>query len=224
MHSDFDCCPDRTHPATTRTLGARPVRAPTPSSDIRTARGRLREQRKSGNGVSRACRWGITNVTEHGTIRTATAFAFLLDLEAALVDEVERLDGVAAFDDTRDVDLVRALAYHLDVHVALPEGGEHAPGNADHIPHRPSDEREDGHVADDGHLVREIKELGADMRSRRSQTHRAALLEFAYDAVKLLFVKVLLNGHTDIDLARADEVHDDAVAVKRPKNIGEETV
>ena len=59
-----------------------------------------------------------------------------LDVEAALVDEVEGLHGVAAVDDARDVDLVRTLAYHLDVDVALAQRREHASGDADHIPHR----------------------------------------------------------------------------------------
>ena len=62
------------------------------------------------------------------------------------MDEVEGLDGVAAVDDTRDIDLIRTLADHLDVHVPLPERSEHAPRNADHVPHRPPDEREDRHV------------------------------------------------------------------------------
>ena len=53
--------------------------------------------------------------------RTPPAFAFLLDLETALVDEVEGLYRVAAVDDARDVDLVRALADHLDVDIAFGE-------------------------------------------------------------------------------------------------------
>ena len=84
--------------------------------------------------------------------RTSPALAFLRELEASLVDEVEGLDGVAPVDDARDVDFVRALAYHLDVDVALAERGEHAPGDTDHVAHRLPDQGEDGHVAAHGDL------------------------------------------------------------------------
>lgn len=69
------------------------------------------------------------------------------------MDEVERLDGVAALDDARDVDLVRALADHLDVHVPLRERREHAPCDADHVAHLPADQRQDRHLVVHGHLT-----------------------------------------------------------------------
>lgn len=90
-------------------------------------------------------------------MRTSPSLALGLDLQAALVDEVEGLDGVAPVDDARDVDLVRALAYHLNVHVPLAQRGEHAPGDTDHVPHRLPDQREDRHVADHGDLSHEAK-------------------------------------------------------------------
>lgn len=68
------------------------------------------------------------------------------------MDEVERLDGVAAVDDARDVDLVRALGDHLDVDVPAAERGEHAARDADEVAHLLADEREDRHVAVHGDL------------------------------------------------------------------------
>lgn len=79
-------------------------------------------------------------------VLTSAQGSFGLDLETALMDDVERLDGVAALDDARDVDLVRALAYHLDVHVPLRERREHAPRDADHVAHLLADHRQDRHV------------------------------------------------------------------------------
>jgi hypothetical protein len=88
-----------------------------------------------------------------------------LDLETALMDEVEGLEGVAGVEDARDVDLVRALADHLDVHIFLRERCEHAPGDSDHISHLLSYHRQDRHVAMHGHLKR-----GSE---RASNTHGA---------------------------------------------------
>ena len=68
------------------------------------------------------------------------------------MDEVERLDGVTAVDDAGDIDLVRALTDHLDVHVPLRERRKHAPGDADHVAHLLAHHREDRHVAVHGHL------------------------------------------------------------------------
>ena len=72
------------------------------------------------------------------------------------MDEVECLDRVSRVDDTRDVDLVRALADHLDVDLSVAQGCEHAPGNADHIPHSLADERQNSHVSTDGDLARKL--------------------------------------------------------------------
>ena len=68
------------------------------------------------------------------------------------MDKVERLDGVATIEDTGNIDLVCALADHLDVDVPLREGREHAPGDADHVPHLLAHHREDHHVMVHGHL------------------------------------------------------------------------
>lgn len=81
--------------------------------------------------------------------RTSPSLPFGLDLQTTLVDEVECLHRVPAVDHAGDVDFVRALADHFDVHVALAERGEHATRNTDHVPHRLPDQRENGHVSDD---------------------------------------------------------------------------
>jgi len=85
-------------------------------------------------------------------VRTSALGPFGFDLETALMDEVERLDGVATIEDARNVDLVCALADHLDVNVPLRESREHAPGDADHVPHLLAHHREDHHVMVHGHL------------------------------------------------------------------------
>ena len=51
------------------------------------------------------------------------------------MDKVESFDGVARVEDARDVDLVRALADHLYVHVSLRERREHASCDADRVAH-----------------------------------------------------------------------------------------
>lgn len=68
------------------------------------------------------------------------------------MDKVERFDGVATVDDAGYVDLVGALADHLDVHVSLRKRREHAPGDADHVAHLFAHHREDRHVAVHRHL------------------------------------------------------------------------
>ena len=60
---------------------------------------------------------------------TPTLCTLRFDLETALVDEVQGLDGIPAVDDAGDVYFVRPLADHFDVHVALAQGGEHASGD-----------------------------------------------------------------------------------------------
>ena len=83
---------------------------------------------------------------------TPTPRRFGLDLQTALVNEVQRLDRVALLDDAGDVDLARALGYHLDVHVPLGECRKHEPGDTDHVAHLMPDQREDSHVAVNRHL------------------------------------------------------------------------
>ena len=87
----------------------------------------------------------------HGA-RTSPSFSLWLDLQAALVDEVEGLDGVTPVDDARDVDLVRALADHLYVYVPFGKSGEHPAGDSDEVTHLFSNKREDGHVGMGGDL------------------------------------------------------------------------
>ena len=41
------------------------------------------------------------------------------DLQTALVNQIQRLDRVLRFNNTRDVDLTRALADHFDVDIPL---------------------------------------------------------------------------------------------------------
>ena len=128
-------------------------------------------------------------------VRTSPAFTLGLDLQTALVNEVEGLDGVAPVDDARDVDLVRALADHLDVHVALAERCEHASGDTDHVPHELPDQRKDCHVAHDGDLSYEEKftsgmycDRGAWAGRKAVITYSAAFLELPHDAVEHLLV------------------------------------
>jgi hypothetical protein len=58
----------------------------------------------------------------------------------------------------------------------------------------------------------------------RGRTHGADALELAHDAHEVLLVEHVLDRHADVDLARADEVHDDAVAVERAEDAGQEAV
>jgi len=85
------------------------------------------------------------------------------------MDEVERLDGIAPVDDARDVDLVRALADHLNVHVALRERREHASGDADHVPHLLSHHRQDRHVVVHRHLSVPACQQSKSTASREQQ-------------------------------------------------------
>ena len=81
------------------------------------------------------------------------------------MDEVEGLDCIAGVEDARDVNLVRALADHLDIHITLRERREHASSDSDHISHLLSHHRQDRHVAMHGHLKREV--------SAQAHTHTA---------------------------------------------------
>ena len=76
-------------------------------------------------------------------MRTSPSLALGLDLQAALVDEVEGLDGVAPVDDARDVDLVRALADEIDVDSRSSQRIEYIRRDTDHIPHLVADNRND---------------------------------------------------------------------------------
>ena len=164
---------------------------------------------------------------------TSALGPFGFDLETALMDEVECLDGVATIEDTRNVDLVCALADHLDVDVPLRERREHAPGDADHVPHLPAHHREDHHVMVHGHLrarpnvlhqrTRE-RERGGEGKNEEEGTHDADFLQVAYEARVELSIEDVLDRHADEDLARADEVHDDAEAVEGAEYAREEAV
>lgn len=68
------------------------------------------------------------------------------------MNEVEGLDGVAGVEDARDINLVRALADHIDVHIALRKRREHASGDADRVAHLLANHRQDRHVAMQRHL------------------------------------------------------------------------
>ena len=91
-------------------------------------------------------------MSENNNILTSTLERLGLDLETALMYEVESLDCVTAVDDARNVDLVRALADHLNVDISLRQSREHAPRDADHVAHLLSDHRQDRHIAMHGHL------------------------------------------------------------------------
>ena len=69
------------------------------------------------------------------------------DLQAALVDEIERLDCIPRVDDTRYIDLARSLTDHFNVHIALRQRREHLPRDTDHIAHLPSNQGKNGHIA-----------------------------------------------------------------------------
>ena len=84
--------------------------------------------------------------------RASSLITLRCHLQTVTMHEVERLRGVFAVDDARNVDLARALADHFNVHVALGERLEHSPGYADHVSHSFADEGEDGHVAMDRDL------------------------------------------------------------------------
>ncbi len=62
------------------------------------------------------------------------------------MDKIERFDRVSPINNTRDVYLRSALAYHLDVHVSVGERREHTTCDTDEVPHMFSDKREDRHV------------------------------------------------------------------------------
>lgn len=90
------------------------------------------------------------------------------------MNEVEGLDSVTAVDDTRDIDLVCALADHLNVDVPLRERREHAPRDADHVAHQLSDHREDRHIAMHGYLdeKKKIRGSGKEGRDRGGEKWR----------------------------------------------------
>lgn len=56
------------------------------------------------------------------------------------------------------------------------------------------------------------------------ETYGAALPQLAHDTVEHLFVVVLLDGHTDVNLAGTDEVDDDTELVERAEDRREEAV
>ena len=62
-------------------------------------------------------------------------------MQTALVNQIQRLDRVLRFNNTRDVDLTGALADHLYIDISLGERLEHSPSYTDHIAHLLSDQR-----------------------------------------------------------------------------------
>ena len=84
--------------------------------------------------------------------RTSSLCAIWLDLETTLVNQIERFQGVPTVYDAGNIDLVGALADHLNIHIALREGCEHATCDTDHVAHLPPNKRQDGHVAVYGDL------------------------------------------------------------------------
>lgn len=66
--------------------------------------------------------------------------------------QIERLNRVPTFDDTRNVDLARSLADHFDVDVTISKCGKHPSGNSDEVTHFSTNEGENGHVFMDGDL------------------------------------------------------------------------
>jgi hypothetical protein len=171
-------------------------------------------------------------------VRTSALGPLGVDMKTALMDEVESLDGVARVENARNVDLVRALAYHFYIHVTLRESGKHARGDADHVPHLLSHQREDRHVAMYRYLKTRMQNVqcpsafsGRRSRGRRrgswetvKETHDACLFQIANQSRLQLAIEHVLDGHTDKDLARADQVHDNAEAVERAEDPCEETV
>ena len=55
-------------------------------------------------------------------------------------------------------------------------------------------------------------------------THRPAFLEVVHQPIKDLAREPVLDRHTDVHLARADEVDDDAEAIERAEDAREEAV
>ncbi len=63
-----------------------------------------------------------------------------------------------------------------------------------------------------------------EMKECHVRTYSAALAQLTHDAVEHLFVVVVLDGHTDVDLAGTDEVDDDTELVERAEDRREEAV
>jgi hypothetical protein len=72
---------------------------------------------------------------------TSAFVTFRFALQTALVYQIQRLDRVPGFNNTGDVDLARALAYHLNIDVSLCERREHSSCYTNHIAHLSSDQR-----------------------------------------------------------------------------------
>lgn len=51
------------------------------------------------------------------------------------MNQVEGFYRIPSFYDTRDIDLARALADHLDIHIPLRKRREHAARDSNHIAH-----------------------------------------------------------------------------------------
>jgi len=80
--------------------------------------------------------------------RLTSAFSALrFDLQATLMNQIQRFDRVPRLNHTRDVDLARTLADHLDVDIPLRQRREHPTSYTNHMMHLFSNQGQDGHVA-----------------------------------------------------------------------------
>ncbi|KAI3485790.1 hypothetical protein L1887_50836 [Cichorium endivia] len=124
--------------------------------------------------------------------------------EHRVVDKVECLDRQLFVQHTRDVDLARALADHLDVDIALGKDGEHATRNADHVAHMLAHQTEDSHVA--------------------QYTYGAHLLQVRLDLVERARTQAGSHGHRHMHLGRRNQIHHHTVLVERTKDLGKESM
>ena len=73
--------------------------------------------------------------TELERILTSPLWPFRLHLQTTLMYKVKSLDSIPSLDDTRDIDLVRALTNHLDVDIPVSQRREHPPGDTHQMSH-----------------------------------------------------------------------------------------
>jgi hypothetical protein len=115
------------------------------SSFLNTSRARKAMDRLSHN-VS------LGNEHQESIKPTSSSRPLGLYLQTALMYEIECLNGVAGLNNTRYVDLAGALANHLDIHITLAKGSEHASRYTNEVAHLLANKREDGHFTVDGNL------------------------------------------------------------------------
>ena len=73
--------------------------------------------------------------TELERILTSPLWSLRLHLQTTLMYKVKSLDSIPSLDDTRDIDLVRALTNHLDVDIPVSQRREHPPGDTHQMSH-----------------------------------------------------------------------------------------